>query len=202
MNKKDDDKMYIMGISFSMHDSAIALLKDGKIIFATEEERFNRIKHSNDFPHKSIEYILKKEGISINDIDYIGFNFRPNIVRNEMLYKFSVENYSVFHGMMHWYKTLKQNTDKILKKQYKYKGKILFIDHHLAHAASAFFCSPYEDSLTLTMDGTGEKYSLVLWKGQGNQLKFIKGNSYPHSLGVLYSIVTYHLGFGFLEKEK
>ncbi|MFA9376106.1 MAG: carbamoyltransferase [Lachnotalea sp.] len=191
--------MYIVGISYSMHDSSICLFCDGKILCAIEEERMDRVKHSENFPYKSIEKILIDYNISINDISYIGLNFMPSMVKKEKLEKFALEgfpnNYMVYFGMKMWYITINESK-KILRNKLGYKGKILFVDHHMAHAASAFYSSEFHESLIITSDGTGEKMSLGIWKGNGNRIEKVVSNTYPNSLGLIYTFFTYHIGLG------
>lgn len=198
-------KLYILGISYSMHDSSVCLLQDGNILSAIEEERMDRVKHSENFPYKSLSCILNKYHISMDDISYIGLNFRPSIVKKEKLEKFALEdypnNYMLYYGMKMWYLTLEQSRE-ILTKELGYNGKIIFVDHHMAHAANAFYSSDFSKALIVTSDGTGEKMSIGVWKGENNKIEKVISNSYPNSLGLIYTFFTYHVGLGLMGEGK
>lgn len=190
--------MYIIGISAFYHDSAACLIKDGKIIAAAQEERFTRKKHDSDFPKKAVDYCFSEAGISIEDIDYLVYYDKPFLTFERIL-----ETYLAYvpKGLKSYIKALpvwlkeKLWIPIIIEKKIGYKGKILFTEHHHAHAASAFFASPFEESAFLTLDGVGEWTTTSTGIGRGNQLKVLKEIYFPHSLGLLYSAFTYYTGF-------
>jgi carbamoyltransferase len=197
--------MKILGISSFYHDSSATLLIDGEIIAAVQEERFSRIKHDKDFPKHSIKYCLKEANIELEDIDYFVFYDKP-ILKFERL----LETYlamapkglrSFLASAPVWIK------EKIFQKktlidglaqfapQFDFTGKVLFNEHHQSHAASAFFPSPYEKAIILTMDGVGEWATTTVAIGNKNKIEMKKEIHFPHSLGLLYSAFTYHCGF-------
>ena len=190
--------MYILGISAFYHDSSVTLLKDGKIIFALEEERFTRIKHDKSFPYQSIKYCLDKENININDISYIGYYEYPIIKFRRILSSY-ISNFpkgfnSFFQATPKW---ISENLwiKSIIKKNLDYSGKIVLCAHHTSHVASAYFPSPYQDSAILSMDGVGEWNTVALAHGNKNRINNIKNLNFPHSIGLLYSAFTYYCGF-------
>ncbi len=196
--------MYILGISCYYHDSSAALLKDGKIIAAAEEERFTRKKHDHSFPLKAIEYCLKSQNISINDINYIGFYEKPFLKFERVLFQhlemFPLSLKTFLSSLPSWINE-KLRIPKIIKKKLKYKGDILFIDHHLAHAASTFLVSPFEKAAILTVDGVGEWTTTAYGVGDKNEINLMKEIKFPHSLGLLYSTITAYLGFSVNNSE-
>lgn len=194
---------YLLGISAYYHDSAACLLKDGQILSAVQEERFTRKKHDHRFPIHSIRYCLKQAGITMADISTIVFYEKPFIKFERLL-----ETYlaiaprglnSFLKAMPLWIKEklfLKNTILKELEKEYgKNVPQITFSEHHLSHAASAFFPSPYEKSAVLCLDGVGEWATTTAWRGEGNQLVPLWDIRFPHSLGLLYSAFTYYTGF-------
>jgi len=196
--------VFILGISAYYHDSAAALLKNGEIAAAAQEERFTRKKHDPGFPLHAIRFCLDFEGISLDDIDYVAFYDKPFLKFERLL-----ETYYAFapHGVRSfvtaipvWIKEklfLKQNLRKELEAigGRKFAGKILFPEHHVSHAASAFLASPYDDAAILTVDGVGEYATTTMGRGRGNQIDLYHEIDFPHSLGLLYSAFTYHIGF-------
>jgi len=197
--------MKILGLSSFYHDSSASLVVDGEIIAACQEERFTRIKHDKSFPKNSIEYCLKEANIKIEDIDYFVFYDKP-ILKFERL----LETYlamaprglkSFITSAPVWLK------EKIFQKKVLLEGlgefaphldltsKILFNEHHMSHAASAFYPSPFEKALILTMDGVGEWATTTVAIGDRNKIEIKKEIHFPHSLGLLYSAFTYHCGF-------
>lgn len=188
----------ILGISCFYHDSAAALLRDGKIIAAAQEERFTRKKHDYNFPSNSIEYCLKEAGITIDDIDHIVFYDKPLIKFERLL-----ESYLAYapSGISSFLKAipiwLKQKLwmREVFKKELNYNGKILFAEHHESHAASAFYPSPFEEAAFLTLDGVGEWTTTSFGVGKGSDLKILSEIKFPHSVGMLYSAFTYYTGF-------
>ena len=196
--------MYILGISCYFHDASAALLKDGVIVAATEEERFTRKKHDTSFPINSIEYCLKKENISINDVRYIGFYEKP-LLKFERILSQHVDNFpfsfkTFVNSMPIWIKE-KLNLAGEVHKALGYKGDVLFIEHHLAHAASSFLISPFEKSAILTVDGVGEWATTTYGIGEKNKINLMKDIIFPHSLGLLYSALTAYLGFSVNNSE-
>src|SRR3989338_8409675 len=151
--------MNILGISCFYHDSAACLLKDGKIIAAAQEERFTRKKHDVDFPEKAIRYCLEEGGIKIEDVDYISFYEKPLMKLERILHQhlemFPRSYWSFYSAMPSWINQ-KLRVPSIIRKKLKYKGKIFFVEHHMAHAASSFLVSPYKKAAILTTDGVGE----------------------------------------------
>lgn len=190
--------LFILGISCFYHDSAACLLKDGKIVAAAEEERFTRKKHDNNFPLNAIKYCLKEGKISVRDIDIIGFYEKP-LIKFERILQTAVETYPF--SFMYFFKAIptwlneKLRIRYILKKKLNYNGKVLFIDHHMSHASSAFFVSPFKKAAILTVDGVGEWKTTSLYTGENNKITPIKEIQFPHSLGLFYSAITAYLGF-------
>lgn len=189
---------YILGISAYYHDSAAALLKDGEIIAAAQEERFTRIKHDSNFPINAVQFCLKSSGIGVEELSAVAFYDKPIIKFNRIL-----ETYLSFPGrglksfimaMPLWLKEKLWIPDHI-SKELNYKGKILFPEHHESHAASAFFPSPFNRAAFLTIDGVGEWATSSWGTGNGNRIDIIAELHWPHSLGLLYSAFTYFTGF-------
>ena len=197
--------MYILGISCFFHDSASAIIEDGILLAAAEEERFSRIKHDFEFPHNSIDFCLKHAGIESKDLDYVVFFEKP-FVKFERLLLSTMQNFpkstKLFReAMITWLGDKLWVKNLIMKKLNIETDKILFSDHHLSHAASSFFCSPYNESAILTIDGVGEWTTTTIGKGQGNDIKILKEINFPHSIGLLYSAFTAFLGFEVNEGE-
>src|SRR3989344_3768900 len=196
--------MYILGINCYYHDASAALLKDGIIVAAVEEERFTRKKHDKSFPINSINYCLKSQNITINDIDYIGFYEKPYLKFERLLFQhletfpFSLKTF--LNSLPSWL-TEKLRVVNTIQKKLKYKKDILFIDHHLAHAASAFLVSPFKKSAILTVDGVGEWTTTAYGFGDDNKIELVKEIRFPHSLGLLYSTITAYLGFSVNNSE-
>lgn len=190
--------MIILGISAFFHDSSACILKDGRIIAAVEEERFTRKKHDTDFPFNAINYCLKKAGARIEEVDYIGFYEKPLLKFERVLSQF-LESFP--RGFLAFYNTIpswitqKLRVQRIIRKKLKYKKDILFVEHHLAHAASSYLVSPFKEAAILTVDGVGEWATTTYGYGKENEIKLLKQINFPHSLGLLYSAVTAYLGF-------
>jgi carbamoyltransferase len=197
--------MRILGISAFYHDSAAALVRDGEIIAAVQEERFSRKKHDSRFPSKAVEYCLAQEAVELSDVDFVAFYDKPFLKFERLL-----ETYVAFAprglrsfamAMPLWVreklyqKNLLHNELKQFSKEFDWEHKLLFAEHHQSHAASAFYPSPFEDALILTMDGVGEWATTSVALGSGNKLEIIKEIHFPHSLGLLYSAFTYYTGF-------
>jgi carbamoyltransferase len=197
--------MIILGISAYYHDSAAALVRDGVIVAAAQEERFTRKKHDARFPVHAVEYCLNEAGVALKDVDYVAFYDKPFLKFERLLetyLAFAPRGFKSFAmAMPLWLREKLFQKDLLLKELKTYDGafsdpkKILFVEHHQSHAASAFFPSPFEDAVVLTMDGVGEWATTSVGLGHGNELKMAKEIHFPHSLGLLYSAFTYHLGF-------
>lgn len=196
--------MYILGIICYYHDSSAALLKNGVIVAAAQEERFTRKKHDTSFPINAIEYCLKSQNITINDVDYAGFYEKPFLkferVLSQHLEMFPKSFKTFLSSMPSWINE-KLRVVKKIKKELNYRGDILFIEHHLAHAASAFLISPFEDAAILTVDGVGEWTTTAYGYGKGNNIELMKEIKFPHSIGLLYSTITAYLGFSVNNSE-
>jgi carbamoyltransferase len=202
--------MYILGISCYYHDSAAALLKEGELIAAAEEERFTRAKHDFSFPTHAIEFCLEQAGIRGEDLDYAVFYEKP-LLKFERIMLSTLQtfpqSYGVFReSMITWFNEKLWIKSQILTKLNLPEGKLLFIDHHLSHAASALFCSPYDEAAILTIDGVGEWTTATIGKGTAlwtdagedakpNAIELFGEQRFPHSLGLLYSAFTAFLGF-------
>ena len=195
---------YILGISAYYHDSAAALIKDGVVIYAAQEERFSRIKQDKSFPTHSINFILNDSGISLNQIEEIIFYEKPYLKFKRLL-KTYIDFFpygSIFflNSFIEFVKKklfLDRDINLNLKKifpNYK-KKKIKFIEHHLSNAASAFYSSTFTESLILTLDGVGESTTTSISVGKKNKIKIVERIEFPHSIGLLYSSFTYYLGF-------
>ncbi len=198
---------YILGISCFYHDSAAALLKDGVIVAAAQEERFTRIKHDAGFPFEAIKYVLDEAGIGITDVAHVAFYDKP-FLKFERLLETYVANaprgfQSFLLAMPVWIKEKLFQKDVMLglfkkldpaAKKYL-RDKLLFAEHHMSHAASAFYPSPFDEAVVLTLDGVGEWATTTVAIGNGKSLRIVKELHFPHSLGLLYSAVTYYTGF-------
>jgi len=195
----------ILGISAFYHDSAACILKDGKIIAAAQEERFTRIKHDPNYPHNSIEFVLKYANLKLSDLDQIVFFEKPFLKFERLLetyVAFAPKGFMSFaKAMPLWIKeklfqkNLLFNKLKNHDQNYKSDKNIFFSDHHLSHAASAFFPSPFNEAVVLTADGVGEWATTTVAVGKENNLEIKKEIHFPHSLGLLYSAFTYYTGF-------
>jgi carbamoyltransferase len=190
--------MYILGISCFYHDSAAALLHNGDIIAAAQEERFTRKKHDENFPHRAIQYCLEHAGIKISDVKYVAFYDKPLLKFQRILLSyltFAPRGFESFkQALPVWFKQKFWIKDLIME-ELDYDGEIIFPEHHYSHAASAFYPSPFNEAAFLTVDGVGEWTTTSYGVGKGNQLEILKEIKYPHSLGLLYSAFTYFTGF-------
>lgn len=197
--------MKVLGISAFYHDSAAALIEDGEIIAAAQEERFTRKKHDPNFPANAVKFCLDYAGISIDQLDAIAFYDKPLLKFERLLetyYAFVPKGLSSFiTAIPVWLKEkmfLKRLLYEELEKIGKFdrdKVKLLFPEHHLSHAASAYYPSPFDDAAVLTIDGVGEWATASICHGKGKDIRIIKEMKFPHSLGLLYSAFTYFLGF-------
>ncbi len=196
--------MYILGLSCFYHDSAAALLKDGKIVAAAQEERFTRKKHDTSFPKNAVEYCLKSQNITIENVSYIGFYEKPLLKFERLLHQHLEtfpKSYKAFLASLpNWFNE-KLRVVKIIKKKLKYKGDILFIEHHMAHAASSFLPSPFDKAAILTVDGVGEWTTTAYGVGNKEKINLIKEITFPSSIGLLYSTITSYLGFSVNNSE-
>ena len=199
-------KNLTLGISAFYHDSAAVLLRDGEILAAAHEERFTRLKHDDSFPSKAVQYVLAEGGVGVKDLTSIAFYDKPFIKFERLL-----ETYHVFApaGLRSFWAAIPvwikeklflrqmiwQELEKLSGSKLSKRPPLLFPEHHLSHAASAFFPSPYEEAAILTIDGVGEWATTTIGKGRGNEITMLRELSFPHSLGLLYSSFTYYLGF-------
>ena len=196
---------YILGISAFYHDSAACVLKDGKIIAAAQEERFTRKKHDPSYPRNAIEFVLKYAKLKLSEVDYIVFFEKPFLKFERLLetyVAFAPRGFVSFaKAMPLWIKEKLFQKNLLFKKlkqhdnNYKSDENIFFSDHHLSHAASAFFPSPFDEAVILTADGVGEWATTTVAVGRKNDLEIKKEIHFPHSLGLLYSAFTYYTGF-------
>lgn len=190
----------ILGISGYYHDSAAALIVDGTVVAAAQEERFSRIKHDSNFPNQAVHFCLQQAGISEADIDHVVFYEKPLLKFERLLetyLSYAPLGFRSFRQAIPAWLQTKLHLPREIRKGLKdtYKGRIAFTEHHQAHAASAFFPSPFEEAAILTMDGVGEWATTTIGKGVGNQVHLEHELRFPHSPGLLYSAMTYYLGF-------
>src|SRR5579863_9440125 len=197
--------MNILGISAFYHDSAAALVVDGEIVAAAQEERFSRKKHDARFPAHAVRYCLEAHGLNPADLDSVVFYDKPFLKFERLLetyLMFAPSGYSSFRmAVPLWIreklfqKDLLQRHLREFDRKLDWAAKLRFTEHHLSHAASAFFPSPFEEAAVLTMDGVGEWATTSVAHGRGNHLEILKEIHFPHSLGLLYSAFTYYTGF-------
>ena len=190
--------MYILGISCFYHDSAAALVKDGKLIAAAQEERFSRVKHDASFPKNAIRFCLDQAKVKIANLNYIGFYEKP-FIKFERLVQTYLKTTpwgitSFLEAMPIWLKE-KLWVKHIIQKELDWNKEIIFLTHHLSHAASAFLVSPFKKAAILTMDGVGEWETTTKGRGENNKIYLTESIHFPHSLGLLYSAFTYYCGF-------
>ncbi|MFV0444394.1 MAG: carbamoyltransferase, partial [Planctomycetaceae bacterium] len=190
----------ILGISAFYHDSAAAIVVDGQIVAAAQEERFTRIKHDAEFPRQAVDYCLSTAGLTASQLDYVAFYDKPLLKFDRLLetyLAFAPRGFrSFFQAMPQWLQG-KLNLRRTLRKELDI-GKqppILFLEHHESHAASAFFPSSFEEAAILTLDGVGEWATASLGGGRGNTIQLTHEQHFPHSLGLLYTAFTYYCGF-------
>ena len=195
----------VLGISAFYHDSAAAIIVDGEIIAAAQEERFTRKKHDASYPKNAINYVLKEASLKLSEVDHIVFYEKPFLKFERLLETyvgFSPRGFKSFSMSMPLWLSEKLFQKKMLFEELKEQDnnfndikKINFSEHHLSHAASAFFSSPYEEAIILTLDGVGEWATTTVSLGKNNKINILKEIHFPHSLGLLYSAFTYFLGF-------
>jgi len=190
--------MNILGISAFYHDSAAALLVDGRIVAAAQEERFTRKKHDPDFPSQAAAYCLRSQGLTIKDIDYVAFYDKPLLKFERILETYlatAPEGFTSYAKAMPLWLKHKLWIPDTIKTELGYEGEVLFTEHHQSHAASAFYPSPYQEAAILTIDGVGEWTTNSLGLGKGNKFSLLREIKFPHSIGLLYSAFTYFTGF-------
>lgn len=197
--------MRVLGISAFYHDSAAALIEDGHLVSAAQEERFTRKKHDAGFPQNAVQFCLDRAGIKMPDVDYVAFYDKPFLKFERLLetyLAYAPRGFTSFRmAMPLWLKeklfqkTLLRDEMKHWEPDFDWQKRLLFGEHHQSHAASAFFPSPYEEAAVLCMDGVGEWATTSLAWGQGNKLEMLREIHFPHSLGLLYSAFTYYTGF-------
>jgi len=197
--------MNILGISAYYHDSAACIIKDGQIIAAVQEERFTRIKNDPSFPEQAVKYCLDEAGLTLKDIDYVCYYEKPLLKFERLIYTFldqAPKGYRNFLKSMPIWIKQKLMLRNVIKKELKHlypkekrKFKILFPEHHLSHAASAYYPSGFSESAILTIDGVGEWDTSCIYKAKGSTIEKIKSIRYPDSIGLLYSAFTSYLGF-------
>ncbi len=191
--------VYILGLSFSYHDSGVALLKDGEVVFAAQEERYTRKKQDDRLPVSAVAHALQFANITIEDISAVGFYEKPLLKFFDRLLPTYIKVWprgllSFLHAMQDWMHQklwIPQN----IRKELKYTGPISYVQHHESHAASAYFLSGFPDATIVTVDGVGEWATTTIGKGNGTEMELKKEIHFPHSLGLLYSAITYYLGF-------
>lgn len=191
--------MRVLGLSFFYHDAAAALVVDGTVVAAAAEERFSRKKHDSAFPQHAVDWVLSSSGVEIGDIDYVVFYEKP-FVKFERILMTSLQtwpkSWEVFReSMLTWLSDKLWIKNLIRDRTGTDKSRILFADHHMSHAASSFFCSPFEEAAILTVDGAGEWTTGAMGVGRGTQITLDTETRFPHSLGLLYSAFTAFCGF-------
>ncbi|MEQ8277393.1 MAG: carbamoyltransferase [Deltaproteobacteria bacterium] len=197
--------MRILGISAFYHDSAAALVADGQIVAAAQEERFTRKKHDARFPHHAVSYCLEEAGVNLDAVDYVAFYDKPFLKFERLLetyLAFAPRGFQSFRMAIPVWVKEKLFQKSLLKKKltdhypdFDWENRLLFAEHHQSHASSAFFPSPFEEAVVLTMDGVGEWATTSAAIGRGNKMEMVKEIHFPHSLGLLYSAFTYYTGF-------
>ena len=192
--------MNILGISAFYHDSAAALLVDGEIVAAAQEERFTRRKHDYRFPTQAVAYCLREADIDASQLDHVGFYDKPLLKFERLLetyIAYAPRGFKLVRmGLPLWLRQklwLPREMDRALNGQFN--GRYVFAEHHESHAASAFFPSPFDEAAILTVDGVGEWATASIGRGRGNRMELLREMHFPHSLGLLYSAFTYYTGF-------
>ena len=190
----------ILGISCYYHDSAAALVRDGEILAAAQEERFTRIKHDSSFPLRAVDYCLKEAGISAAELDAVVYYEKPLLKFNRLIetyLDYAPRGFRSYIAAMPLWLHSRLGMSKDIDRQLggQYRGPLLFTEHHESHAASAFFPSPFDEAAILTIDGVGEWATTTEGRGSGNRIEILREIRFPHSLGLLYSAFTYYTGF-------
>ena len=191
---------HILGISAYYHDSAAALVCDGDIVAAAQEERFSRRKHDSGFPRNAISYCRSEAGIGTGDIDYVVFYERPFLKFERLLetyLAYAPAGFESFRRALPSWASVKLRLPQTIRAELgrDFRGEVLFVDHHESHAASAFFPSPFEKAAILTLDAVGEWATSSIGRGAGNHISVDYEMRFPHSLGMLDSAFTYYAGF-------
>jgi len=190
--------LHVLGISCFYHDSAAAILRDGRLIAAGEEERFNRIKHYKDFPAQAIAYCLDEAGISIHDVDHVVFYEKPFIKFNrilETILGYWPRTYRPWLKSIPLWLGHRLKMGKDIRERLGMAKPVLYCQHHLSHAASAFLVSPFEEAAIISADGVGEWTTTAWGRGRGNRIELERQIRWPHSVGLLFSAITAYLGF-------
>src|SRR5262245_36304782 len=193
----------ILGLSAFYHDSAAALVVDGTIVAAAQEERFTRVKHDHRFPRNAVDYCLREAGLTVEQLDFVGFYDKPLNKFERMLetyFSYAPSGFRSFRNYLPvWLREklhLPTLLDEGLGGRFRHgKGRYVFTSHHESHAASAFFPSPFDEAAVLTLDGVGEWSTTCTGVGRGNKITLDQELRFPHSLGLLYSAFTYYTGF-------
>ena len=190
--------MIVLGISAFYHDSAAVLIVDGKVVAAVQEERFSRIKHDSGFPNRAINYVLHSQALKIKDVELIAYYEKPYLKLHRLISVFARHAPRGFGNFM---KAMGSQLDgklfvsSIIKRELDYYGPVFWSRHHASHAASTFYPSPFESAAFLTVDGVGEWDTTTFGIGNNHQLEIRSSIAFPHSLGMLYSAMTYFTGF-------
>ena len=190
--------MKILGISCFYHDAAAALVVDGQLVAAGAEERFSRIKHDQELPRQAVAFCLEKAGLDINDLNHVVFYDKPFTKFDRILTGYiatPVRSFRPFVKAMPAWLRRKLWTDHVIHRELGYDGDVLYVPHHLSHAAGAFYGSAFDRAAILTVDGVGEWATASIGEGENNRVRLLKEMHYPHSVGLLYSAFTYYLGF-------
>lgn len=196
--------MKVLGISCYYHDSSAAIIKDGKVVAAAQEERFTRKKHDTSFPLNAIKYCLEEAKTTIDQVDYIAFYEKPFLKFERVLFQhlesFPKSFWVFFKSTPSWMNE-KLRVIRMIRKKLKSKKDVLFVEHHMAHAGSTFLLSPFKEAAILTVDGVGEWTTTAIGYGKDNQITLEKEIKFPHSLGLLYSTITAYLGMSVNNSE-
>src|SRR6202167_2820300 len=197
--------MLILGISAFFHDSAAAIVLDGRVVAAAQEERFTRVKHDSGFPGQAVRFCLEAAGAKVDELDAVVFYDKPLLKLERILESYhsaAPRGWGAFLRWMPVWMKQKMMLKKVIRDELgalgsfdRRKLKLLFSEHHLSHAASAFYLSPYDEAAILTVDGVGEWATTSIGVGKGKDIQFLREIRYPHSLGLLYSAFTYYCGF-------
>jgi carbamoyltransferase len=198
VNCANNNDVFLLGISAFFHDSASALVKNGKIEAASQEERFSRVKNDSSFPSWAINYCLEEGKIDVSDLNAIVYYDNPYRTLERILSSHltvAPEGSTLWKNVIEEWVSTKLRIPEIIRRNLNYAGDIYFVEHHVSHAASAFFASPFRDAAILTIDGVGEWATSCICHGHGNKIKILKQLEFPDSLGLLYSAFTYFCGF-------
>ena len=191
--------VFILGISCYYHDSAAVLIRDGQIVFAAQEERYTRKKHDEEFPRNAVKHAMEAGGITAQDLSAVVFYEKPLLKFFERILETEIKvwprGFIMFHRAMREWMTKKLWIPQNIRKELSYTGPLFFTTHHESHAASAFFCSGFDEAAVVTVDGVGEWATTTIAHGKGKDLRTLREIRFPHSLGLLYSAITYYLGF-------